>query len=164
MPDTIIAQRTFGPAPVMGYGRAAKLTATFKLYSLGSQAPYFSITAEVRNPWQQDIVAGGCLHEDIARVFPKVRPFLPLHLSDADGAPMHAKANGWYHAGGTEYKDATNAAYLASHLRIDLAEAERIVAEVAAGAMTKDKFAAYVDAQRPRWKAEAEAALTFLRA
>lgn len=40
---------------------------------------------------------GGCIHDVIARCFPKFKPFIDLHLCDAKGAPMYAQANGFYH-------------------------------------------------------------------
>jgi hypothetical protein len=46
-------------------------------------------------------VGGGCAHEHILKVFssphaPMLRELAALHLSDADGVPMHAAANAFY--------------------------------------------------------------------
>lgn len=40
---------------------------------------------------------GGCIHDVIAKYFPKFQPFIDLHLCDAKGAPMYAQVNGFYH-------------------------------------------------------------------
>jgi hypothetical protein len=60
----------------------------------------FAITADIYEKNKYDYwkwAAGGCCHEEIAVVFPELRPFIALHLSDAKGAPMYAQANGFYH-------------------------------------------------------------------
>lgn len=60
----------------------------------------FAITADIYEKNKYDFwkwCAGGCCHEDIAVVFPELRPFIALHLSDAKGAPMYAQGNGFYH-------------------------------------------------------------------
>ena len=40
---------------------------------------------------------GGCIHDVIAKYFPKFQLFIALHLCDAKGAPMYAQVNGFYH-------------------------------------------------------------------
>lgn len=73
-----------------------------KLYSLGEQTPYFSITAD---EWasskrtERGWISGGCNHELIARVFPHMQPIVDVHLSTADGAPMHAVGNAFHWLG-----------------------------------------------------------------
>lgn len=60
----------------------------------------FTITADIYEKNKYDCwkwTAGGCCHEEIAVVFPELRPFIALHLSDAKGAPMYAQGNGFYH-------------------------------------------------------------------
>jgi hypothetical protein len=60
----------------------------------------FAIKASVytdRSRRLNDIEAGGCLHEDIARVFPELAHLIQWHLFDANG-PMHYVANTIYHA------------------------------------------------------------------
>lgn len=46
-------------------------------------------------------VAGGCNHEHILSLRPDLKPFADLHLSDAEGAPMHAIGNALYWYAGT---------------------------------------------------------------
>lgn len=58
----------------------------------------FSITGKVRWLGLRDVEACGCIHEDIARVFPELKPLIKWHLTSTDG-PMHYIANTCYHAG-----------------------------------------------------------------
>lgn len=57
--------------------------------------PYFSITATEYDKRGRE-VAGGCMHEAILAHCPDLAPIVALHLSDVDGKPSHADANGWY--------------------------------------------------------------------
>lgn len=60
----------------------------------------FAITANVysdRSRRMNDIEAGGCMHEEIARVFPELAGFVQWHLFNAH-EPMHYIANTLYHA------------------------------------------------------------------
>ena len=55
----------------------------------------FSAVDGKRRGW----ISGGCAHEEIARRIKVLRPFIKWHLCDADGGPMHYKANALYWAG-----------------------------------------------------------------
>lgn len=60
----------------------------------------FAITGDIYEKDKFDFwkwAVSGCCHEAIAVVFPELRSFIALHLSDAKGAPMSAQANGFYH-------------------------------------------------------------------
>ena len=59
-------------------------------YIRGNSKPYFSITADY------GVNECGCLHERILKAFPQYADLVAMHLSDIDGVPMHAEANGWY--------------------------------------------------------------------
>lgn len=54
----------------------------------------FSITADIYKNGRD--VGGGCCHEHILSLRPDLAPFVALHLSDWQGAPMHAIPNAWY--------------------------------------------------------------------
>lgn len=90
--NTTIAEkklRTRVPASLENeYGKAS-FTVTAELHSIGGQKPYFAVTVSSRD-------FGGCCHDLSAKVWPEISGFIPLHLSDENGTPMHAKANGLY--------------------------------------------------------------------
>lgn len=46
----------------------------------------------------------GCQHEEVAKHFPELAPFIRWHLSSTDG-PMHYAANALYWAGHKGYRD-----------------------------------------------------------
>jgi len=65
----------------------------------------FSITAttdEKRGGQWRDY-SGGCCHDEIAKHFPELAPFIKWHLVSSDG-PMHYVANTVYHASSDESK------------------------------------------------------------
>lgn len=155
-------------------GRPGFLTVHFGLNHIrGNEHPYFSLTCEGRVGRS---TFGGADHDTILRELPELADLAALHLSDINGAPMHAEANGWYklagacgglgeryHAGNAETygrrRDPLGA--FAQHCRISLAEAEAIqqqmlgVDPLAARALWKT----ICDGFRPRWKLEADAAI-----
>lgn len=84
--------------PIKGYGSEATLR-VFMRFDDNCRNGHndFAITAEVRQPGARDVVACGCLHDDIAKVFPELAPLVKWHLSSTAG-PMHYVANTVYHA------------------------------------------------------------------
>lgn len=58
--------------------------------------PSFGITGHIERPGARDWDAGGCIHEEIARYFPELKPLIEWHLCSTDG-PMHYIANTLYH-------------------------------------------------------------------
>lgn len=66
----------------------------------------FAITATIytnESRKMRDCAACGCLHEDIAQVFPELAPLIRWHLMSTD-SPMHYVANTIYHARDTDSK------------------------------------------------------------
>lgn len=132
----------------------------------GNASPYWSVTGML---WASasakarhcDIYAGGCLHDEIAKAVRWLRPVIALHLSDEDGAPTSAVQNALYWAGVTAWQE-PKAETLAAHLRIPEADAEALIGRIAATPDKTDLMTAEVEAMRPRWKAEAEAARALL--
>jgi len=139
------------------------LTATATLHG---EPAYFSVTGELRDTrLRRDggIVACGCLHAEILQHFPKLAPIVALHLSTADGVPMHAVVNGLYWLGLSSYPDARNLETFAKHWRCTAEEAASIDAYVTSDPNPSEALHALVRAEwAPRWKAEADAALALL--
>lgn len=98
----------FGPRTIAGYGRDAWITAYIRFDDrCGNGHNSFTITAHVVTPASKrrgDIEAGGCMHEEIARIFPELAPFIKWHLTSTDG-PLHYVANTtyWANQGNLEY-------------------------------------------------------------
>lgn len=134
------------PALAQSYGeKSVTFKAKAELHSLSGQKPYFSVTGTI---WRgtgaysdRNDIAGGCLHEEISKYFPKLRPLIALHLSDEDGQPTHGEANGFYwlagalgglgeryHGGsGDSGKNPdTCLRFFADHCRISIEEAQSI--------------------------------------
>ena len=68
------------------------------LRALGEQAPYFTITMTAhRAGFPHQCYHGGAAHDSIRALFgDRFDDLIALHLSDADGIPMHGLANGAY--------------------------------------------------------------------
>lgn len=152
-------------------------------YLRGNAAPYFSLTyTQHRKGFPNQCYSGGAGHDAILRYFPRFADLAALHLSTIDGAPMHAEASGWYSLAGAlggagETYHAGNGspavtpagclARFAAHCRITLAEAEAIRAECSAEyannpdgwPAVRATMALRLDDMRPRWRAEAAAAI-----
>lgn len=88
--------------PVSGYGKGAYIRAEIRFDDQCKNGHNsFAITADVTVPGNLGGGAGGCLHDDIAAVFPELAPLIKWHLCATDG-PMHYLANTLYHAGDTD--------------------------------------------------------------
>lgn len=143
------------------------------------------LTRTIRDGKDRGSEFGGCCHDEILKHWPDLAPLAALHLSDIDGAPMHAEANGWYwlsasmggcgeryHGGtskghyGGEYREPTADECLkvfADHVRIPFEEAIALRALVISKAWNNpDKRTVWrglCEEMRPRWKQEADAAI-----
>lgn len=165
-----------------------------KLYSLGDQEPYFSITgARYRSAKRTDAGCewAGAAHEEIARLFPHLQPIIDVHLSTANGRPMHAIANACYWAGVSGYAPTGDhhetevddidgrvwaPAVLARHLRVPVDEARHIRREIAVFRLSTwnpvkgtkrnyDPAMAEIIAEHDlpaRWQADADRALALM--
>ncbi len=161
------------------------LTVTGGLHAMrGKPGPYFSLTYDLhRKGFPEQCYEGGAGHQRIAQFFgDRFADLAALHMADIDGVPLHAEANGWYwlagalggagerYHGGNSTPPRTPAeclAMFARHARISIEEAEAIRDECydeydfnpdgwpAARAL----MALRLNDLRPRWKAQAEAAI-----
>ena len=92
-------RKVFGPKPISGWGEGALIKAEVRYDdSCGNGHNSFAITGEIYIPGRRDIEAGGMLHEEIAKHFPELAPYLKWHLVSSD-EPMHYIANTLYWLG-----------------------------------------------------------------
>lgn len=93
--------KTFGPIQYKEGGTTYRITAKVRYDDqCGNGHNSFTITGEIdrlsRGVWRN--VAGGCIHDEIAKHFPQLAPFLKWHLCSSDG-PMHYASNVVFLAG-----------------------------------------------------------------
>ena len=96
----------------------------------------FSVTGEIwNNPKRRDCESCGCIHEEIAKHFSEIAPFIKWHLTSSDG-PIHCVANTLYHAEShaankcwISFKDDSHPLELKGMKYMDLSKAEKIAAE-----------------------------------
>lgn len=92
----------YGPKVFTEHGESFRITAEVRHDDqCGNGHNSFAITAEI---YQKDghgrwvDYSGGCCHDEIAKHFPELAPFIKWHLTSADG-PMHYPGNVTYLAG-----------------------------------------------------------------
>lgn len=96
--DPVLAARSFAPGAFEG----EKCAMTFRVngglnYLRGNEKPYFSLTYTAhRKGFPNQCWSGGAGHDTILKYYPQFADLAALHLSDIDGVPTHAIANGWY--------------------------------------------------------------------
>ena len=123
--------------------KLVKKTETGKIVAeVSIENGYFSVCGEVYVNGRIDRC--GQVTEDLHEHFPELKPLMDLHLSDLDGVPMHAVANGVYWA------KEKNTPYLAKHLRISLEEASTL---------KPADIPEFVEKRKSVWKEEAEHAM-----
>lgn len=90
-------------------GKKYMIQAEYGFSQHGDQAPYFSITGNIKTILGRD-VAGGCLHNEISKHFPRLRHLIKWHLVAFPFEPMHYQANALYwlekHLGISKWPDA----------------------------------------------------------
>lgn len=96
--EPVLAAKSFAPGRFDG----ERVAMSFKVegglhYLRGNDKPYFSLTYTAhRKGFPNQCYSGGAGHDTILKYFPQFADLAALHLSDIDGVPTHAIANGWY--------------------------------------------------------------------
>ena len=118
-----------------GVAKLVKITVNAELVKInGNDYPYFSLTGEIsRNDkrFRDPVITCGAIHDEILSYFPSLAPLATVHLSAADGQPMHAEANARYWAGLSTYPDGSpmgeyKPSMLAEHLQADRKTADEV--------------------------------------
>lgn len=106
---SVVRNQTFGTEsrPCLSYGPKCVIRAEVRFDDECKNGHNtFAITGTVTDTSQTRRhlreVAGGCLHEEIAKAFPELAPLIRWHLTSSDG-PMHYIANTVYHAGNRDH-------------------------------------------------------------
>ncbi len=95
--------KTYGPKAFTYYGQRCQIKAKVRFDdSCNNGHNSFAITGEIYIPGKSDCEACGCLHEEIAKAFPELAPFIKWHLTSTD-YPLHYFANTVYHAGDRDH-------------------------------------------------------------
>lgn len=134
---------------------------------------YFSVTGHLYSPGHKPHpFACGCLHDEIAKISPNLKPLIALHLSDVEtGEPSYAEENGWYwitgivpdfnHRFSPHQTPEECRATLQAHLRATDEEMVQIMVCCLLGGdptLARKWFASHLANHfAPRWKAEADA-------
>lgn len=125
----------------------------------GNVYPYFSVTGCVRyatSTWRidkhyKDAVLYGACHDLLLHVKPSLSDLVALHLCDINGAPMHTLENGFYYC---QHAETYGDDVIAHHFRVPLADVPAL------RGMSKAELSTWIETQRPRWKAEADAVIS----
>lgn len=95
-------KKTYGPKQIDYYGTPADIIATVRHDDeCGNGHNSFSITCDIYKRGRRSnaaFLAGGCCHDEVAKHFPELAPFIKWHLTSTDG-PMHYLINTLYLAG-----------------------------------------------------------------
>ena len=98
-PGAFCSQVWKSSRPIDGWGAGARITVTLRFDDeCRNGRNTFGMTAEIKRPTARDFDACGCLHDEIASVFPELSSFIPWHLVSSDG-PIHYATNAVYLAG-----------------------------------------------------------------
>lgn len=98
--------KTYGPKFFEEHGKRYSIVAEVRYDDeCGNGHNSFGITATIKNVYGREEM-GGCCHDEVAKHFPELAPFIKWHLCGSDG-PMHYVANTLYHAGNRDHNGRT---------------------------------------------------------
>lgn len=105
------------------------------------------------------MTTGGCCHDEILRVRPDLKLFVDLHLSTANGVPMYAIENGFFHLKNGEQRGKSAKDITMEYLRVTEKEFDLL-----ATAEDKIYFQALIEKLGipERWQNEADQAIAML--
>lgn len=158
-PGCFFRQRWASLARPTGRGTYLKVEIRFD-DECGNGHNSFAITAEEKDPKVRrdgGIVACGCMHEEIARVFPELAPLIRWHLCSTDG-PMHYIANTLYLAGDRDH-NGLRKGETRQRIGRDGAKLYELVADARPGARLKTSDPVGADGTAPVYRLETLAAL-----
>lgn len=96
-------KKQYGPVTFTEHGKTYSIVASVRHDDqCGNGHNDFSITAEISR--HGVVECCGCCHDEVAKYFPELAPFLKWHLCGTDG-PMHYLANALYWAGHKGWRD-----------------------------------------------------------
>ena len=94
-------RKDYGPKRYTEHGHQYKITAHVRYDDqCGNGHNSFGITATIMEDGHEYM--GGCCHNEVAKHFPELAPFIKWHLTSSDG-PMHYVSNTVYHAGDKDH-------------------------------------------------------------
>ena len=134
--EKIISGKEFGESKML------RLTVQAQLVKRGENSlPYYSITGTIEKMdkrFRDPVITCGAIHNQILKHFPDLAPLVKVHLSEADGMPMHCEANARYWAGLSTYPDGSpmgefKPSMLAEHLQCDKKTAQEVQQGLAMG-------------------------------
>ena len=140
-----------------------KTSEGYLVVTINDDDDYFSITGMLWTSKQaytyesdDKLITGGCIHEIILKHYPNLKPIVDLHLSNLNGVPMHAFANGKHFL---EKRDEYPISVAAEHFRISVGEATKLRDD-----HEKSEFTlhAWFAKQEQRWRDEASEALKLI--
>jgi hypothetical protein len=111
LPESILVKsqkKDLGPKQYREGGHLYRITAHVRYDDeCGNKHNSFSITGTIDRSngvgrWVDD--AGGCIHEEVAKHFPELKPFIKWHLTSSDG-PMYYIENTLYWLGWRGWSD-----------------------------------------------------------
>lgn len=118
-----------------------------------------------RRDWEAYPDMVGCLHDQILAAAPELAPLVAVHLSDLNGVPMHAVANGWYFYSGNaraweeargQWRGVSDHDRAARALHIPPADLPEY--------LSHSGFVEFAESLRPVWEQQAAAARELLEA